>query len=32
MLGEQYADLGGGTGAKAGYSGWTTLVGLRLFW
>lgn len=31
MFGEQFADLGGGTGANAGYSGWTTLVGLRLF-
>lgn len=32
MVGEQYADLGGGTGAKAGYSGWTSLVGLRVYW
>ena len=32
MIGEQYANLGGGTGPKAGYSGWTTLVGFRIFW
>ncbi len=31
MAGEQYAELGGGTGANACYKGWTTLVGLRLF-
>ena len=31
MAGEQYADLSGGTGAKAGFQGWTSLVGLRLF-
>ncbi len=31
MAGEQFADLTGGTGAAAGYRGWTTLVGLRLF-
>lgn len=31
MAGEQYDDLSGGTGAMAGYQGWTTQVGLRLF-
>jgi phosphate-selective porin OprO and OprP len=31
MLGEQYANLGGGTGPNAGYSGWTTLAGFRLY-
>jgi hypothetical protein len=31
MFGEEYARLAGGTGAQAGYNGWTTLVGLRLF-
>ena len=31
MVGEQLADLTGGTGAAAGYRGWTTLVGLRMF-
>jgi hypothetical protein len=31
MVGGQYADLSGGTGAKAGYSGWTWLSGLRLY-
>ena len=31
MAGEQFADLTGGTGAAAGYRGWTTLVGLRLY-
>lgn len=31
MVGEQYANLSGGTGANAGFQGWTTLVGLRLF-
>jgi hypothetical protein len=31
MFGEQYANLGGGTGPSADYSGWTTLAGLRLF-
>lgn len=31
MAGEQYDDLSGGSGAKAGFSGWTTLVGLRFF-
>ncbi len=31
MAGAQYADLSGGTGANAGYKGWTSLVGLRLF-
>ncbi len=32
MVGEQYAELTGGTGASAGYNGWTTLAGLRIFW
>lgn len=32
MAGVQYDDLTGGTGANAGYSGWTSLVGLRLWW
>ncbi|EDY20398.1 phosphate-selective porin O and P [Chthoniobacter flavus Ellin428] len=31
MFAEEYARLSGGTGPSAGYSGWTTLVGLRLF-
>jgi len=31
MAGEQYDNLSGGTGAKAGFKGWTTLVGLRMF-
>ena len=31
MAGEQFDKLTGGTGAKAGYDGWTTLVGLRMF-
>ncbi|MDB6138848.1 MAG: Phosphate-selective porin [Verrucomicrobiaceae bacterium] len=31
MVGEQFAELRGGTGANAGYQGWTTLAGLRLF-
>ena len=31
MFGEEFAWLSGGTGASAGYSGWTTLVGFRLF-
>ncbi|MDB6137696.1 MAG: phosphate-selective porin [Verrucomicrobiaceae bacterium] len=31
MAGEQFADLSGGTGAKAGFQGWTSLVGLRMF-
>ena len=31
MAGEQYNKLTGGTGVKAGYQGWTTLVGLRMF-
>jgi phosphate-selective porin OprO/OprP len=31
MFGEEYARLSGGTGPSAGYSGWTTLVGLRMF-
>ncbi|MDB6075176.1 MAG: Phosphate-selective porin [Verrucomicrobiaceae bacterium] len=31
MAGAQYADLSAGTGASAGYKGWTSLVGLRLF-
>jgi hypothetical protein len=32
MAGIQYTDLTGGTGPKADFSGWTTLVGLRMFW
>ena len=32
MAGEQFSDLSGGTGAKAGYNGWTTIVGLRMYW
>ncbi len=32
MLGEQYDDLTGGKAKTAGYSGWTTLVGMRMFW
>lgn len=32
MAGEQYTDLGGGTGAKAGFDGWTTIVGIRMYW
>ena len=31
MFGEEYANLSGGTGPKANYSGWTTWVGFRLF-
>jgi len=31
MFGEEYARLSGGTGPAAGYTGWTTLIGLRLF-
>ncbi|MDR3406276.1 MAG: porin [Chthoniobacter sp.] len=31
MFGEEYARLTGSTGTSAGYNGWTTLVGLRLF-
>jgi len=31
MFGEEYARLSGGTGPNAGYNGWTTLVGLRMF-
>ena len=31
MAGEQYDNLSGGTGVKAGYEGWTTLVGLRMY-
>jgi hypothetical protein len=33
MLAEQFADLsGGGTGPTVGYTGATTLVGLRMYW
>lgn len=32
MAGEQYTNLSGGAGAKAGYNGWTTIVGLRMYW
>ncbi len=32
MLGEQYDDLTGGKAKSAGYNGWTTLAGLRIFW
>lgn len=32
MAGVQYTDLTGGTGPKADFSGWTTLVGLRIYW
>ena len=32
MAGIEYTDLTGGTGPKAGFSGWTTLVGLRIYW
>ena len=32
MAGVQYDDLTGGTGPKGGFSGWTTLVGLRVYW
>jgi len=32
MAGIQYTDLTGGSGPKAGYSGWTTLVGFRVYW
>jgi phosphate-selective porin OprO and OprP len=32
MAGIQYNDLSGGTGAKAGESGWTSLVGIRMYW
>ncbi len=32
MAGEQYDELTGGTGKKAGYRGWTTMVGVRAFW
>ncbi len=32
MAGEQYNDLSGGTGKNAGESGFTTLVGLRMYW
>ena len=31
MAGEQFDKLTGGTGTKAGYDGWTTLVGLRMY-
>ena len=31
MAGEQYDNLSGGSGAKAGFEGWTSLVGLRMF-
>ena len=31
MAGEQYDSLTGGTGAKAGFQGWTTLLGVRMF-
>ena len=31
MFGEEYAQLSGGTGPSAGYKGWTTMVGFRLF-
>ena len=31
MAGEQYDKLSGGTGAKAGYDGFTSLVGLRMY-
>jgi phosphate-selective porin OprO/OprP len=31
MVGEEYANLTGGTGPKANYSGWTTWVGFRLY-
>lgn len=31
MIGEQHAGLTGGTGARAGYDGWTTLAGFRMF-
>jgi len=32
MVGEQYTELTGGTGLTAGYRGWTTLVGFRMYW
>ncbi|MDB6079913.1 MAG: Phosphate-selective porin, partial [Akkermansiaceae bacterium] len=32
MAGTEYFDLSGGTGAKADNSGWTTMVGFRIFW
>jgi len=32
MVGAQYDELTGGTGANANYRGWTTLVGFRVFW
>jgi len=31
MFGEEYARLSGGVGPSAGFNGWTTQVGLRLF-
>ena len=31
MFGEEYARLSGGTRPSAGYDGWTTMVGFRLF-
>ena len=31
MFAEEYASLRGGTGPSAGYNGWTTYVGFRLF-
>ena len=31
MFGEEYARLSGGTGPSAGFNGWTTMVGFRLF-
>jgi hypothetical protein len=31
MAGEEYANLTGGTGPKANFSGWTTWVGFRLY-
>ncbi len=32
MLGEQFDDLTGGTGIQAGFRGWTTLAGFRMYW
>lgn len=32
MAGVQYTDLTGGAGKNADYNGWTTLVGLRIYW
>lgn len=32
MLAEQFDDLAGGVGTQAGFRGWTTLAGYRMYW